>query len=215
MTDHTTRQSPEVNVEPGYCQCGCGQLAPIATYNMPKRGYLKGQPVRFVHGHNRAKLSPNASHKTCAKCNRLVPLTNFSKQKTTRDGAMARCKDCEGEESRAYRLRNREKLSAKGRERRTDPVYAENRARKRKQWLEQNQAHVHAYGRSQQAKARDAVRYAVQCEDFPPASTQVCEHCQEAQARHYHHHKGYSQEFKLDVVALCTECHGKAHWVMQ
>lgn len=37
------------------CQCGCGLPAPIATRT---RGvYVKGKPVRFVHGHN--NLRPN------------------------------------------------------------------------------------------------------------------------------------------------------------
>jgi len=32
------------------CECGCGQPAPIATRN--RRGYTKGQPLRFISGHN-------------------------------------------------------------------------------------------------------------------------------------------------------------------
>lgn len=36
-----------------YCQCGCGQLAPIAKQTNPKRGRVKGQPFRFVQGHGR------------------------------------------------------------------------------------------------------------------------------------------------------------------
>ena len=34
------------------CECGCGESAPIARQNDPKRGYTKGQPVRFVKGHS-------------------------------------------------------------------------------------------------------------------------------------------------------------------
>lgn len=41
----------------GICQCGCGESAPIATANCIKHGYLKGQPVRFIVGHN-AKGKP-------------------------------------------------------------------------------------------------------------------------------------------------------------
>lgn len=33
------------------CECGCGGLAPIATTNWKKWGYVKGQPVRFIRGH--------------------------------------------------------------------------------------------------------------------------------------------------------------------
>lgn len=35
----------------GYCECGCGELAPISPYSDPARGYVKGEPRRFVAGH--------------------------------------------------------------------------------------------------------------------------------------------------------------------
>lgn len=33
------------------CECGCGLPAPLATQNHAKKGYVKGQPLRFVKGH--------------------------------------------------------------------------------------------------------------------------------------------------------------------
>jgi hypothetical protein len=33
------------------CECGCGQPAPIATATIKGRNQVKGQPVRFIHGH--------------------------------------------------------------------------------------------------------------------------------------------------------------------
>lgn len=33
------------------CECGCGQPAPISKENRPNRGLVKGQPVRFIAGH--------------------------------------------------------------------------------------------------------------------------------------------------------------------
>lgn len=35
----------------GYCQCGCGEKTNIATYTH-RSGQIKGEPVRFVRGHN-------------------------------------------------------------------------------------------------------------------------------------------------------------------
>jgi G:T-mismatch repair DNA endonuclease (very short patch repair protein) len=35
------------------CECGCGQSAPISPYNSKRDGYIKGQPRRFIIGHNR------------------------------------------------------------------------------------------------------------------------------------------------------------------
>lgn len=35
-----------------YCECGCGGLAPICTHTCKKRGCVKGEPLRFIHGHS-------------------------------------------------------------------------------------------------------------------------------------------------------------------
>lgn len=37
------------------CECGCGQTAPLAPQTSKKRGWVKGQPLRFAHGHNRRR----------------------------------------------------------------------------------------------------------------------------------------------------------------
>ena len=36
----------------GYCQCGCGQKAPIAPRNIVSQGIKKGEPYKYIHGHN-------------------------------------------------------------------------------------------------------------------------------------------------------------------
>ena len=35
------------------CQCGCGMQTKIALKDRPDRGWIKGQPLRFINGHNR------------------------------------------------------------------------------------------------------------------------------------------------------------------
>lgn len=44
----------------GYCECGCGQRTPLAPKNERARGWVKGQPIRFVYGHYRR--SDQAGH---------------------------------------------------------------------------------------------------------------------------------------------------------
>lgn len=39
------------------CECGCGGLAPIATKTNRKRGWMKGNELRFIRGHN-GRLRP-------------------------------------------------------------------------------------------------------------------------------------------------------------
>lgn len=38
--------------EPSFCACGCGGLAPILTRNNASLGHVKGQPLKFISGHN-------------------------------------------------------------------------------------------------------------------------------------------------------------------
>ena len=34
------------------CACGCGQETPLAPRNEKRFGHVKGEPMRFVRGHN-------------------------------------------------------------------------------------------------------------------------------------------------------------------
>lgn len=47
------------------CECGCGQPAPIATLTNRKWGHIKGEPVRFVNGHQ-AKRWKKPRFEICA-----------------------------------------------------------------------------------------------------------------------------------------------------
>lgn len=39
----------------GLCQCGCGQPTPLAPQTHRARGWVNGEPLRFVHGHHARK----------------------------------------------------------------------------------------------------------------------------------------------------------------
>lgn len=45
MQDHDT-------IPYGYCHCGCGRPAPIATKTASKYGAVKGEPRRYIKGHH-------------------------------------------------------------------------------------------------------------------------------------------------------------------
>lgn len=38
-----------------YCECGCGEKTRIATENRPKRGWVKGKPLRYIDTHGSRK----------------------------------------------------------------------------------------------------------------------------------------------------------------
>lgn len=39
----------------GECHCGCGRSTRIAPKTYPERGWVKGQPIRYISGHNAQK----------------------------------------------------------------------------------------------------------------------------------------------------------------
>jgi HNH endonuclease len=43
---------PDFVAPDGYCQCGCGYKTQIAPQGSKKYGWVAGQPLRFIHGHN-------------------------------------------------------------------------------------------------------------------------------------------------------------------
>lgn len=61
MPDRTTQfTQPQLPFDdvPKLCECGCGELAPIATRTYSKRGIYKGQAFRFVKGHQSRMFRP-------------------------------------------------------------------------------------------------------------------------------------------------------------
>lgn len=166
--------------------------------------------------------------KVCFKCGESKPLTNFYQTRTGRDAGRycSYCKACQAENSRQryaadpnsterQRLKSRRLRAANlGKRYEYDPVRA--RASAKAQRAANPEAARAASARQKvlnrlRTRANVAVQYRVRRGYFPPAWTMVCECCQEAQAAHWHHHKGYEEEYRIDVIAMCTVCHGKEH----
>lgn len=65
MAETRSPAEKQPSAEIKLCECGCGQPAPIATYTNRRRGYVRGRPRRFIHGHHRR--GRRASVNTVAK----------------------------------------------------------------------------------------------------------------------------------------------------
>lgn len=61
---------------PGLCQCGCGGKTNIATCTEYRKGWIKGQPVAFIHGHNKAAYRPTLE-RFWEKVNKDGPVSPF------------------------------------------------------------------------------------------------------------------------------------------
>jgi hypothetical protein len=79
----------------GYCSCGCERLAPIAKNNDKMRGRIKGQPQRFIRGHNANK-------------NGICPECKIRKRAITKMGRQASyCHQCHNKQER-FRYKKRD-----------------------------------------------------------------------------------------------------------
>lgn len=54
-------------------------------------------------------MTDDIIHKTCSKCKANLPLSEFNKDKSKRDGLRSSCKACKKSNNRAYYAANREK----------------------------------------------------------------------------------------------------------
>lgn len=71
---------------PKYCECGCGKRTPLAKRTRPCRGYVEGQPTRFVVGHhNGGRRRPPGPQWLVKDCGYLTPCRLWQRH-LTKDG---------------------------------------------------------------------------------------------------------------------------------
>jgi hypothetical protein len=147
--------------------------------------------------------------KACTGCGETKPLSEYFRNKASKDGHFTKCKVC-------YRTKQKEYES-------TERGLSVRRAATRKHNQKRKHTAKHkAYERARQLRrraqepekyaARTAVGNAVMLGNLPRVTQCQCDSCGR-QAEEYHHHNGYSSEHALDVVPLCRECHRKAEAV--
>lgn len=58
------------------CECGCGCPAPVAPRSCSRRGYVKGQPYRYIFGHQHRGKALSAEHRAkIGQANRGRPVS--------------------------------------------------------------------------------------------------------------------------------------------
>ena len=141
--------------------------------------------------------------KRCTKCKQTKPLSEFSKQRRTKDGLKYWCKSCVKACQKAYRQTERGKTThSKG-----NVKYFKTPKGKAVKRKDEAKRKIH---NPNYFKAKDAVNNAIKTSRLPRANTLLCHYCP-AQAQEYHHWHGYEPKHWLDVVPACIECHKKEH----
>lgn len=132
--------------------------------------------------------------KRCGKCGRELPISEFNKNRNSRDGHSFRCRSCASEYNKARYAANKERFKS--------DIYAyraehpEQVLRTREKTCEKNPTQRNAYRVLQQAMECGLVEN--------PGYCYGCG-CTEEEHRIEAHHHDYSKP--LDIIWLCTPCH--------
>jgi len=137
--------------------------------------------------------------KTCIGCMEIKTLADcyFNKKDNC---FFARCKECTKSASR-QRFKNKQKEIQEQRKEYNRAYRKTPRGREVDREIRRRTIAKH----KEKHRARDALKQ----KGIPPARTKKCVHCGN-QAHSYHHHNGYSREYRFDVIPLCLPCHTKA-----
>lgn len=156
--------------------------------------------------------------KKCFKCGVEKELTEFYKHPRMADGTVNKCKECnkkdvidnrfDKKEYYDYYDRNRPNFDERIKQQservrklyNSDEDFKQRILAQKQKWDEENQ---------HKRKAQHAVGNAVR--DGRLEKSTVCEHCGTSEKRIQGHHWSYLPEHQLDVIWLCTTCHGLEH----
>lgn len=150
--------------------------------------------------------------KICKKCGRELPINEFYKHKKMATGYLNYCKDCVRRRVAKYRIDNIENVRAYDRNR---PNARERRKKQREKiknnlldyqkMLEQQRE----WGKRNREKraAHRALHRAILAGKIIKSNR--CSLCGKTECNIEGHHYDYSKP--LNVVWVCTECHGKLH----
>jgi len=146
--------------------------------------------------------------KQCSNCKKEKPISEFNKHIRGLYKTRSDCKVCQRIYYKKYyekRYANDEKFRQKKKEYSIKWAFSnpEKRARIARQ------RNIRAIEKCpEKIKARALINQRVRFKRMPRASDLLCFRCGN-KAKHYHHHNGYSFEFRYDVVPVCIACHNK------
>jgi hypothetical protein len=140
------------------------------------------------------------AEKTCFKCGKCLPLSEFYRHSQMRDGTLNKCKSCTKHDVKQYVIDNEEKVRQRRRAYNQLPENA-------KRHLERGKVYIKKY--QEKYKAHSLVGSAIKCGRLIPQNCEVCGTDEKVEA----HHEDYSKP--LDVVWLCFKHHRERHMQMK
>lgn len=150
--------------------------------------------------------------KICKKCGKEKPINDFYKHKEMSDGHLNFCKECVKAREAKYRLshiehireydRNRPNAKERGQKQR---IKVKQNSTKYKRYCELKNiwAKLNKFKRNAHSKVLRAIKSGILIRPT------YCQICGKDNCKIEGHHYDYSKP--LDIIWVCTECHGKLH----
>lgn len=135
--------------------------------------------------------------KKCSECGRLLPITEFNLLRKSKDGHQDRCRDCFSKYNRERYAANSTSIKERVKKYRDENPY--NELDTRMNACNKNPTQKNAY-RAVEAAIRAGVLH-------KPDTCSMCG-CNDSDRRIEAHHYDYAKP--LDVIWLCSACHGLA-----
>ena len=137
--------------------------------------------------------------KRCCACKQNLQPSEFCKSRNRPDGLSIHCRTCKRTFGRRYENSPKGRIATTRYRQSPKGKVASKEAMRRTR-----------IDHPDRMAARLAVTHAVQSGKLPSASSLQCDYCPST-AKHYHHHKGYGEKHRLDVIPLCHICHVHIH----
>ena len=169
-------------------------------------------------------MSETIITKRCSKCKEIKPVTEFFKNRTTKDGFQYQCKTC----FKIYKQSDKGKIANR---KSAKKIYQTEKGKAYKKQYDQSEIGIairkrasNKHSKTDKCKkrhrkyclknpekrhAKNAANSAVLSGKLPRPDTLKCHYCP-VQAEHYHH-PSYKPEHWLDVIPVCVPCHYKIH----
>jgi len=156
--------------------------------------------------------------KKCFKCGIEKELTEFYKHPQMPDGTVNKCKECNKKDVRDNRFDKKEYYDEFDRNRFNSEERALKCAARVKELYNSDEefrssilAHKEKWRLNNQHKRKAQYAVSNALRDGRLFRPPICEHCGTSEKKIQGHHWSYLPEHWLDVIWLCTSCHGKEH----
>ena len=148
--------------------------------------------------------------KRCTDCKQFRALSEFHKDKNSKDNYRHICKTCISIRDKKYREKRRKYSYRYYHTEEGESIYKKYRLSARGKQVHKKSHQKYCENNPKKRKAKVAVNNAIRAGKILRPDSFCCQNCPE-QARQYHHWLGYEPKNWFDIIPICRPCHCKIH----